>query len=268
MMPLTQAQSRALAFLHDYQMKHGYSPSRRELAEGLAYKTENGAQEVLKRLERLGAISMADNQDQYIKILASTPATGGRKIPRENGLKAVTTDDGLDQSLLTEVIVAITERDPARGHRLLIGEAESRADEALTNLIPNSASAQFLFRQLPFVTNQLKSIYERAEGPEQSQEKADAAIRILTLTFLPYTDFSDTKAADTKKATGKAFSSESEICRFFDAIMEMHGGDGSRYFSFIRHHPQIKKNIGSDLRSRQQYFSRNQTERPLRQQAV
>lgn len=264
MMPLTQAQSRALAFLHDYQTKHGYSPSRRELAEGLCYKSENGAQEILKRLEKLGAISMANNQARSIKILASMPDV--QDLGSKNQVN-VSGEDDLDGSVLTEIILAITERDPEKGHRLLIGDAESQADDALASLIPNSASAQFLFRQLPFVKNQLRAIYERVEGQEHAQEKAEAAIRILTLTFLPYTEFSDEKSSDTKTATGKTFSSESEIFRFFDAIMEMHSGDGSRYFSFIRHHPQIKKNIGSDLRSRQQYYSRTQTEKPLRQVA-
>lgn len=271
MMPLTEAQSRALAFLNEYQNTHGYSPTRRELADGLSYKSENGAQDMLKRLERLGAITMATNQARSIRILASLPATApteekaSRKPARTK--RSAANQEGSDGTLLTEVILAITERDPAQGHQLLLGEAEQRADEALTNLIPHSESAQFLFRQLPFVTNQLRSIYARCEGEESAQEKTDAAIRILTITFLPYTEFLDSKN-DTKTATGKTFRSESEICRFFDAIQEMHTGAGDRYFEFIRHHHIIKKNLGSDLRSRQQFHSRTQTDLPLRQQAV
>lgn len=269
MMPLTEAQSRALAFLHEYQNTHGYSPTRRELADGLSYRSENGAQDMLKRLERLGAITMASNQARSIRILASLPVDGecaphdqiGSQAPDKSGL------DGSDGTLLTEVILAITERAPDKGHMLLLGDAESRADEALASLIPHSESAQFLFRQLPFVTNQLRSIYVRCEGEENAQDKTDAALRILTITFLPYTDFLDSKT-DTKIATGKTFRSESEICRFFDAIQEMHEGAGDRYFEFIRHHPIIKKSLGSDLRSRQQFYSRTQTDLPLRQQAV
>lgn len=266
MMPLTDAQSRALDFLQEFQNTHGYSPTRRELADGLSYKSENGAQEMLKRLERLGAITMATNQARSIRILASLPtdeeSDADLKCPMDSGSEC-----GSDGTKLTEVILAITERDPAKGHKLLLAEAEAHADEALASLIPHSESAQFLFRQMPFVSSQLRSIYVRCEGDEASQEKTEAAIRILMSTFLPYTDFMDNKA-DTKTATGKTFRSESEICRFFDAIQEMHAGAGDRYFEFIRHHPIIKKSLGSDLRSRQQFYSRTQTDLPLRQQAV
>lgn len=272
MMPLTAAQSRALAFLQEYQQEHGYAPSRKELAEGLNYKSENGAQEMLKRLERLGAISLTVNQARSIKLLGMLPgveqdkADDARSVSDgSNGQAELETNS--DGSMLTEVIHAITERNPQKGHQVLIGDAESRADEALGSLIPHSGSARFLFRQLPFVTNHLLSIYKRVEGEVTAQEKTDAALRILTLTFLPYTDFSNS-TTDTKTATGKTFRSESEIFRFFDAIQEMHAGNGDRYFEFVRHHPTIKKNLGSDLRSRQQYFARTQTDLPLRQQAV
>lgn len=265
MMPLTVAQSRALAFLQAYQQEHGYAPSRKELAEGLNYKSENGAQEMLKRLERLGAISMTVNQARSIKLLGMQ--SGDEQDVMNDAKLGSDGSTNSDSSMLTEVIHAITERNPLKGHKLLIGDAESRADEALGSLIPHSGSARFLFRQLPFVKNHLHSIYKRVEGAQTAQKKTDAALRILTLTFLPYTEFSDS-TADTKTATGKTFRSESEIFRFFDAIQEMHAGNGDRYFEFVRHHPTIKKNLGSDLRSRQQYFARTQTDLPLRQQAV
>lgn len=243
--PLTDSLSRALTFLRDFQAEHGYAPTRKELADGLQYKSPNGAQDVLKRLEKHGFISMEVNQARCIRIH----------------------DDAKPADLLLSgVVMAIAERDMGKAHGLLLKATEDTADQMLSDLIPTSASAKFLVRQLPFVVNQIRSIYERVEGEDGASEKCDAAIRILTLSFLPFSDFSDSKE-DIRTVTGKTFRSESELFRFFDAIQEMHAGNGERYFEFIRHHGPTKKKLGSELRSRHQYFTRTQTDLPLREMA-
>jgi repressor LexA len=226
----TESQTRALNFLRDYQSTHGFPPTRREMAEGLQYKSGNGAQEMLKRLERLGLITMEDNQARSICVTPDCP------------------------------LEALAQRNVERTHAILLGEAEAHANTWLAEMIGASESAQFLVRHLPFVKAQIGSIYERTEGAEKAEIKCAAAIRILTQTFLPLEENAEQNVKDLSTATGKTFRSQSELFRFFDAIMDMYKGSGARYFEFIRNHAPTKKTLRSDLGSRHQFHTTPQTD--------
>lgn len=225
---LTPSQKRAMDFLLSFQNKYGYAPTRKELAEGLEYRSENAAQDMLARLARKGLIRMDKNQARSIHIigyLAPPPVA----VP-------VTQD-----FLMQKVMDAIDARDPKKAHAMLLASSEKYADSLLDHLLPESRSAQFLFRNLPFVKAHFISIFGRVEGKIGAKKKTNAAIRILTRQFLPIGDFSEQVVTDLEIAIGGAFRLQNELFCFFDSISDLYGGDGESYFEFLKNLPLQKK---------------------------
>jgi len=72
-MNLYPGERKTLRFLAAFQAKHGWMPSRQEICEGMGWTSPNAAQDVLKRLQKQGAIVLAGarcirivcNPDEY-----------------------------------------------------------------------------------------------------------------------------------------------------------------------------------------------------------
>ncbi len=66
---LTEKQSEILRFVQYFLDSEGYPPTRREIAEGMAYKSDNAAQEHLLAIERKGWIELRPGIARGIKIV-------------------------------------------------------------------------------------------------------------------------------------------------------------------------------------------------------
>jgi DNA-binding MarR family transcriptional regulator len=245
MTDLSQPQELMLTFLRDFASQNGYAPTRREIADALGYKSGNAAHEMLQRLERKGLIRLDKNQSRSIHVFDT--------VPKPKALAPITDED----FRLTKIREAIYDRNPAKAHALLIGNAEKFADAFIGDTLPASKSAQFLFRNLSFVEAHLSTLFAKVEGRSGAAKKTTASIRILMYTFLPSDTFnSDDLISNIEIATGKTFRVQSELFRFFDAIKDLHGGCGDRYFDFLRNHAPTKRTLSSDRKSQQAVHSR------------
>lgn len=66
--PLSLTQRRGLTFIEDYVSKNGYTPSAREIAAGLGYKSPSSANYIINQLTEKGYIERAANKDRNIKM--------------------------------------------------------------------------------------------------------------------------------------------------------------------------------------------------------
>jgi repressor LexA len=235
MTDLSEPQAAMMSFLRDFASKNGYAPTRREIADGLGYKSGNAAHELLLRLERKGLVRIDKNQSRSIHVIDST-------VTAPLALASISGED----FRLTRVREAICERNPGKAYSLLIGNAEKFADAFIADTLPSSKNAQFLLRHLSFVESHLTTLFTKIEG-RGAAKKTAAAIRILTSTFLPG-ESSNTEESilDIEIVTGKTFQVQSELFRFFEAIKNLHGGCGGLYFEFMwNHRPSIKMTLSS-----------------------
>jgi hypothetical protein len=247
MTDLSQPQELMLNFLREFAATHGYAPTRREIADALGYKSGNAAHEMLQRLERKGLIRLDKNQSRSIHVIDDFTVT------TPVALASITDDD----FRLTKIREAICDRNPTKAHALLIGNAEKFADAFIGDTLPDSKSAQFLFRNLSFVEAHLTTLFAKVEGRNGATRKTTASIRILMYTFMPSEAFnSEDLISNIEIATGKTFRVQSELFRFFDALKDLHGGCGERYFDFLRNHAPTKRTLSSDRKSQQAVHSR------------
>lgn len=68
MLKLTPRQAEILAFIKHFLERHGYPPTRAEIAQKLGFKSPNAAEEHLKALARKGAIEMIPGASRGIRI--------------------------------------------------------------------------------------------------------------------------------------------------------------------------------------------------------
>ena len=68
MLKLTPRQAEILAFIKHSLERHGYPPTRAEIAQQLGFKSPNAAEEHLKALARKGAIEMIPGASRGIRI--------------------------------------------------------------------------------------------------------------------------------------------------------------------------------------------------------
>ena len=73
MLKLTPRQAEILAFIKHSLERHGYPPTRAEIAQQLGFKSPNAAEEHLKALARKGAIEMIPGASRGIRIPEGEP---------------------------------------------------------------------------------------------------------------------------------------------------------------------------------------------------
>lgn len=246
MTDLSEPQAAMMSFLRDFATKNGYAPTRREIADGLGYKSGNAAHEMLARLERKGLVRIDKNQSRSIHVIDST-VTAPLALASTNG----------EDFRLSRIRDAICERNPAKAHALMIGNAEKFADAFIADTLPSSKNAQFLLRQLSYVESHLVTLFTKVEGRNGAAKKSAAAVRILMSTFLPTESINTEESIlDIELVTGKTFRVQSELFRFFEAIKDLHGGNSDLYFDFMwNHRPTIMITL-SNLKSQQAALSR------------
>ncbi len=69
---MTKTQYRLLAFIRDYIAEHGYSPTLKEMAAGIAMHPET-ARLTLKRLHERGFIARDRYQHRSVRIIGGGP---------------------------------------------------------------------------------------------------------------------------------------------------------------------------------------------------
>ncbi|MBI6885178.1 hypothetical protein [Pseudomonas putida] len=228
--PLTEAQQQAYDFLCAFQDANGFPPTMKELAEGLQYRSANAAHEVMKRLEIKGVVKRDRNQARSIQIVG---------LQAEGVVKA----DNTPGHMLTLLELAVSSRNPRRGHACILGNAEKFADSLLSQAIPFSKNAQFLFRNFTFIEGHFQKLYAKVEGLSSARQKCDAAISVLIKTFMPSAEIAESLNRDIDVATGKTFQSQFRILRFFDALAHLFEGDSELYLEFLRTHPAIRASM-------------------------
>ena len=73
MVALTAKQAALLRFIAGYQAAHGYSPSYREMCEGMAIRSNQRIFEMVDALEERGAISRLPRKARSITLLVPVP---------------------------------------------------------------------------------------------------------------------------------------------------------------------------------------------------
>lgn len=66
---LTEKEYELYKFLIDYIKENGYSPSYKEIAEGIGIKSRSTVMEKLQRLQKKGKIQMKASSPRAIRIL-------------------------------------------------------------------------------------------------------------------------------------------------------------------------------------------------------
>jgi len=66
---LTNKQANVLGYLKHFREVHGYMPTYREIADGLGYKSSNGAYEHCLLIERKGYIKMLNKKARAIVLI-------------------------------------------------------------------------------------------------------------------------------------------------------------------------------------------------------
>jgi repressor LexA len=69
---LTEKQTEIVAWIRKFIAQHGYSPTIREIASGLGYRSPNGAYSQLCRLYELGRITWTDGVVRSIRVVEET----------------------------------------------------------------------------------------------------------------------------------------------------------------------------------------------------
>jgi hypothetical protein len=256
MSTITDPQVKALNFIKGFLSLNGFPPSRKELAQGMGYKSPNAAQDLLTRMEKNGLVKVAKNMTRSIQIVSEEDVEPGKSTPvRFFAIQNQAPSPVMQQA---EIKKAIAQRDAQSAYALLIGNEAQYADALVKELLPTSRSAQFLIRHLGFIERHLTNIFQTIEGRQGAACKVKAAIRLLTRTYMPNEEFSEkSRLDDCELATGKAFPTQSELFRFIDALQDLSAGSGEKYYDFLRNHRPIKKHLKNDLKSQQVFHSRN-----------
>jgi SOS-response transcriptional repressor LexA len=73
MVPLTAKQAALLRYIAGYQAAHGYSPSYREMCEGVGIRSNQRIFEMVDALEERGAITRLPRKARSITLLVTVP---------------------------------------------------------------------------------------------------------------------------------------------------------------------------------------------------
>jgi len=79
--PLTKSQGRVLGFVGAFVEKHGFPPTRAEIAKGLRFRSPNAAGEHLKLLAKKGAVTLVPGASRGVRIEGKRKAPAAAKTP-------------------------------------------------------------------------------------------------------------------------------------------------------------------------------------------
>lgn len=68
-MELTKRQKEVLKFIKSFVSKNGYPPTRDDICDNFGWESRNNAEQHLRRLERLGAITIAAGISRGIAVV-------------------------------------------------------------------------------------------------------------------------------------------------------------------------------------------------------
>lgn len=71
-MLLSTVQQKALDVIREHITRTGSSPTRKEIANAMGYKSANAAEEMVKRLQAKGLISITPGISRGIRVVAPT----------------------------------------------------------------------------------------------------------------------------------------------------------------------------------------------------
>lgn len=143
--PLTKSQARVLEFVSTFTGKHGFPPTRAEIARGLRFRSPNAAAEHLRLLAKKGAITLAPGASRGIRIegqrgharsLVSDDASASSRIDRPQPGLPLIGQVAAGQSILAEENVERSvEVDPTlfrpRAHFLLRVRGDSMIEAGI-----------------------------------------------------------------------------------------------------------------------------------------
>lgn len=79
--PLPPGQARVLAFVRQYIFDRQMPPTRREIASGLGFRSDNGAQEHLEALRARGVIELIPGMARGIRLVTKRPVLKLKEQP-------------------------------------------------------------------------------------------------------------------------------------------------------------------------------------------
>ena len=84
---LTPSQTRVLDFITSFIEKHGYPPTRAEIARGLRFRSANAAGEHLRLLAKKGAVTLTPGASRGVRVESrrKAPAASHEEARREAG---------------------------------------------------------------------------------------------------------------------------------------------------------------------------------------
>lgn len=126
--PLTPAQKRFLEFLENYQRKHGYAPSQREIAKALGFSSVGTVQRYKAKLEELGALESSGNS-RGLRALGKESVVDAIRLPLVGRVAAGYPIEAIEQQEELEVPASMIHR---RGeHFVLTVDGESMIGDGI-----------------------------------------------------------------------------------------------------------------------------------------
>lgn len=214
---ITERQELVLNFIKQFLSEHGFPPTVMEIADGLGFKSGNGAHEHLRRLVTKGYITMQRGACRSIKILEqdAEPDEPSSKASHPSILAAVKACD------------AIREGDPKTFHSAFIKPLADGSAKILEDRVPGSA--KFLFLHADFVERHLTSLVTWVEGAEGASGYVSTLLRKLGLHF----QGKEVLTLPERSIGGSptTFSEPVQLLTYFESVVDLHNGDPSSYMS-------------------------------------
>jgi hypothetical protein len=217
MQELTPKQEMVLAFLQKFIDDNGYPPSMKEIADGLNFKSVNGACDHLKRLKAKGRVTMQPGQCRTIQIVPQDDSQG---------------DGGTaDQQVSSGVTAyrAIRETDPAKFYSAFIAPLAYASAQLLATQLPLCAPAQFLYQHAEFVERHLVSLVRKVEGVVGANAKARALLNSLASHYQHGHPI--TLPALDQATTPQAFKAPEDLITYFESVVELFNGEAAGYIA-------------------------------------
>jgi repressor LexA len=208
-----------LAFLQKFIDDNGYPPSMKEIADGLNFKSVNGACDHLKRLKAKGLVTMQPGQCRTIQIVLQDDDS------QDDGGKS-------DHQVDAPGVIAhraIRESDPSTFYNAFIAPLAHASAQLLATQLPLCAPAQFLYQQAEFVERHLVSLIRKVEGVLGADAKARALLNSLALHYQH--GYPITLDAHDPATTPQAFKSPEALITYFESVVELFNGESDGYIA-------------------------------------
>ncbi|WP_338924016.1 hypothetical protein V0M98_38025 (plasmid) [Pseudomonas silesiensis] len=218
MRAITPKQEMVLDFLQKFINENGYPPSMAEIADGLNFKSVNGACDHLKRLKAKGFVTMQPGQCRTIQIVSQDDLED---------------DDGkADHQVESPGVIAyraIRETDPATFYNAFIAPMANASAQLLATQMPLCPPAQFLYQQAEFVERHLIALIRKVEGVVGADAKARSLLNSLASH---YQHGHPIKLPSLDPVTApRAFKSPEYLITYFESVVELFNGEADGYMA-------------------------------------